>query len=302
MPRPPWHRPPGSRARAWVATALGPGWRIERVRRLRGGVATAADLVRLRGPGGATTELVLRRWLRPGWEAEDPAFTPSHEAAILGRLAGSGLPVPVVVALDPDGAACGAPALLAERLPGRAPSAAGQRAPSRLRALGELLARIHALDLGLEAVAVPFAPYYPLEPRRVPSTTRRAGLWARAYDLVGTGPAAHDAGRFLHRDLHPGNTLWTGGRLSGVVDWTGASWGPPGADLGHLRANLGPDHGIAAADRALAAYAAAWGASPADQPWWDVRMLLDLLDDPDDLAGPALERTEDYLEALLARA
>ena len=47
-----------------------------------------------------------------------------------------------------------------------------------------------------------------------------------------------DRACFIHRDYHPGNTLWTGGRLTGVVDWIGGSWGPPSVDLGHMRVNL----------------------------------------------------------------
>ncbi len=54
-------------------------------------------------------------------------------------------------------------------------------------------------------------------------------------------------------------------------------------------------------DRALAAYASAAGTAPHDQPWWDVRMLLDMLDEPDALAGDPLARLESYLEAVLDR-
>ena len=43
---------------------------------------------------------------------------------------------------------------------------------------------------------------------------------------------------FIHRDYHPGNTLWLGERLAAIVDWSSASFGPPGIDLSHMRANL----------------------------------------------------------------
>jgi Ser/Thr protein kinase RdoA (MazF antagonist) len=36
----------------------------------------------------------------------------------------------------------------------------------------------------------------------------------------------------IHRDYHPGNTFWSRDRLTGVVDWTQASWGDPRADVG----------------------------------------------------------------------
>ena len=300
MVRPAWHTPPDARARSWASAALGPGWRVTHGRRLGGGIATAADALWLEGPGGARREVVLRRWLRPGWEADDPAFTPAHEAGILGRLAGTGLPVPVVLAVDAVGRRCGAPAVLAERLPGRRPTRVEQRRPAVLRGLGEALAAIHAVD-GLRDVAAPFAPYYDLDPARTPERTRRAGTWARARELTAVAPRP-GPDTFLHRDFHPGNTLWSGSGLTGIVDWAAASFGPAGADLGHLRANLGPDHGIDAADRALAAYAAAAGAEPPDQAWWDVRMLLDAFDDPHTLDAGRLDRIEAYLDAVLARA
>jgi aminoglycoside phosphotransferase (APT) family kinase protein len=73
--------------------------------------------------------------------------------------------------------------------------------------------------------------------------------------LRGRGRAATGRpGRLVHRDYHPGNTLWAGGRLAGVVDWTGGSWGPPSADLGHMRVNLAADLGVEVADRFLAAH------------------------------------------------
>jgi hypothetical protein len=86
-----------------------------------------------------------------------------------------------------------------------------------------------------------------------------------------------------------------------VVDWVSAASGPVAVDLAHWRANVGTRHGIDVADRVLAAYADAAGAVPPGQAWWDVRILLDFVDEPDALAGAELARFEAYLEALLAR-
>lgn len=47
----------------------------------------------------------------------------------------------------------------------------------------------------------------------------------------------------IHRDYHPENTLCWAGRLTGVVDWTQASYGPPALDVAHMRWNLAADHG-----------------------------------------------------------
>lgn len=308
MPRPPWHTPPDGRALAWVEAAVGGGRRVTRVRRLAGGIATAVDAMVLEGGSGAAAVppriVVLRRWLRPGWEADDPALTPAHEAAVLRLLEPTGLPVPRVVAVDADGAASGASALLTDRLPGRRPAPTHQRRPAVLRGIGEALAAIHALDpaADLRAATIPFAPFYEPDPDRTPAGTTRAGIWARARELVSIGARPGGRDVVLHRDFHPGNTLWEGTRLTGIVDWTGASFGPAGADLGHLRANLGVDIGLAAADAALEAYAVAAGAPPVDQAWWDVRMLLDGYDDPAEIGPERLDRMEAYLDAVIGRA
>jgi hypothetical protein len=70
----------------------------------------------------------------------------------------------------------------------------------------------------------------------------------------------------IHRDFHPENALWSRGRLTGIVDWTQASWGPPGLDLGHMRWNLVLDGGQPIADQFLARYQALTGTSLDDQP------------------------------------
>ena len=260
----------------------------------------AVDAVTLRGPGDASTRLVLKRWLRPGWADEDPSSTPAREAAVLDGLAESAVPVPGLVAVDPDGAAAGVPALLMTHVDGRRPTAAEEARPGRIAAMAHALAGIHAVNGPLLSVVDAFEPYYDHNRLRVPAAALRPALWEAALDLTaGVSPPAEP--RFLHRDYHPANTIWRAGRLAGVVDWVNAAVGPVAADLAHWRANLGTRHGIGVADRVLGAHASETGAIPADQAWWDVRMLLDFVDEPDTLHGEALARFEAYLEALLAR-
>ena len=73
------------------------------------------------------------------------------------------------------------------------------------------------------------------------------------------GVRAGDWPRFIHRDFHPGNVLWSRGRVTGVVDWTNASAGPPAADVAHCRTNLVIMNGMASADRFRGAYEALTG-------------------------------------------
>jgi aminoglycoside phosphotransferase (APT) family kinase protein len=260
----------------------------------------AVDAVLLAGPGGATQRLVLRRGLRPGWEQDDPAHTASREAAVLIALADTDVPAPHLVAVDPDGAEVGVPALLMRHVDGRRPSLLDEVRPDRIAAMAAELARIHVLGEDLRTLAVPFRPYYEHASLRIPAASGNAPLWRAAIAATGREPLPA-AASLLHRDYHPGNTIWQGRRLAGIVDWAGVALGPAAADLAHWRANLGVRHGIEIADRVLGAYEAVTGAVPADQAFWDVRLLLDFLDDPDGLVGSDLAAFEAYLAALLRR-
>jgi aminoglycoside phosphotransferase (APT) family kinase protein len=129
-----------------------------------------------------------------------------------------------------------------------------------------------------------------------------APVWGRAVAAVRQTPPPA-AMTLIHRDYHPENTLWSRGRLTGVVDWTQASWGPPDLDVAHMRWNLVADHGQQAADRFLACYRATTGRKLGDQPYWDLVSLFDLLLDTDDLGDiePGdLRRFEAYATACLA--
>lgn len=56
---------------------------------------------------------------------------------------------------------------------------------------------------------------------------RLTALWEEAVDA----PRWDQPGRWLHADLHQGNLLFTGGELTGVIDWGCAGAGDPAADL-----------------------------------------------------------------------
>jgi aminoglycoside phosphotransferase (APT) family kinase protein len=282
---------------SWAASAIGAGTRIVLVRSLPGKWA-ATHAIDVDDRYGRRHRLVLRRWARPGWR-EDPEFTAAHEAAVLDRLSAASIPVPELVAVDPEGDTCDFPALLMTRLPGRPPTPRASRRPDVLGPLVETLVEIHRLDAGLGEVAAPFAPFHPIDSLRPPPDSARPELWSSAIQLAAAEPSPSEA-RFIHRDFHPGNTLWEKGALTGIVDWTSASLGPPAADLGHLLANLAMLHGAEVASAARAAYLAR--VESTSDPWyWELRMLLDFVPDVDrdDLAEGQLDRLEGYLHSLI---
>jgi aminoglycoside phosphotransferase (APT) family kinase protein len=229
-------------------------------------------------------ELVLRRWARPGWELEDPDLTAAREALVLERLADTPVPAPELVAADTDAATCDVAALLITRVPG-APIVGRPPVGPLLAALAE----IHAVD----PAGIPrFRRYY--EPGRlaVPSWAADRGVWERAIAVAHERPPVLPE-RFIHRDFHPGNTLWEGAELTGIVDWTTGSRGPGAVDLGHLRWNLVVDHGQRVADALLP--------HPEHHPYYDVVTALDVLLDLDATTPHAeLVRFEEHVARALA--
>jgi aminoglycoside phosphotransferase (APT) family kinase protein len=288
-----------------VTDALGPGSRLLAARRLRPGSWHVNHAVEVACGDGRVRRLVLRRWARPGWEADDPDYTVDREVRVLELLAAAPVPAPLVVAADPDGSRCDVPAILLTRLPGHPPRPADSGASGFCRQLAQTLALIHAEGGRAQPFVVPYRLYYDharAEPARWMSGSR---TWARAIAAVrGVPPAV--AMTLIHRDYHPENTLWSRGRLTGVVDWTQASWGPTELDVAHMRWNLAADHGQEVADHFLACYRATTGRALEHQPYWDLISLLDLLldgdpDDPGDLQPDDQRMFEAYAEAALSR-
>jgi aminoglycoside phosphotransferase (APT) family kinase protein len=294
-------RPPAA-ALGWAAAAFGPGSRVVAARPLPS-AWLANHALEVADREGTVHRVVLRRWARPGWDEEDPDFSAAREAAILELLAPTPVPAPALVAADPAAAACDVPALLLSLLPGGPPDLGGDL-DLLVEGLAAALPPIHAVAVaGTGAAGGPVPGYHRFyEPEQVapPAWSARPGLWARAFE-VAFGPPPPHRPCFIHRDYHPGNTLWTGTRLVGVVDWIGGSWGPPSVDLGHMRLNLVWDLGPEAADRFLAAHHALTGFD--HHPFWDVVAAVDCIPELDAPGPPEpwLQRMEDWVAAVLAR-
>ena len=125
-----------------------------------------------------------------------------------------------------------------------------------------------------------------------PGWSGRPELWRRAFEVSAGRPPDGQA-CFIHRDYHPGNTLWEGAELTGIVDWTTGSRGPGAVDLGHLRWNLVVDYGQRVADALLP--------HPEHHPYYDVVTALDLGEWLDATTPHAeLLRFEDHVARALA--
>ena len=221
---------------------------------------------------GGRERVVLRRYVRADWLAREPDLA-VREARALRLAARAAVATPEVIAVDGGGSECDVPSVLMSRVAGRV-----QMAPRDfdgwLRQLAEVLPAIHAVE-GEELAELPrYRPWAELDALVAPGWTREAEAWAAVIALA-QGPRPRVRQRFIHRDYHPMNVLWNRGRLSGVVDWTNASVGPPGNDVGWCRQNLVASHGLKAAERFREFYEAAAGEE--QHPVWDALGVIEML-------------------------
>ena len=239
----------------WVRAKT--GRRVTETSRLFGGLTSEVDAVTL----DDGESLVLRRYVTWGRGAADCV---QHEAATLARLAGTGVLAPRIVAAEPLG---DVPMLLMTRLPGGV-----WLTPSDVDAwLGQMartLVEIHAVPFDDAAPRRSIADPLTIQ---VPHWTSRPELWKRAKAVVARTPDSF-APVFVHSDYQHFNMLWSGERMTGVVDWTSAGPGHPDQDVAHCRLNLTILFSIDVAERFRALYEAESGRHV--DPLWDLRGLM----------------------------
>jgi aminoglycoside phosphotransferase (APT) family kinase protein len=87
----------------------------------------------------------------------------------------------------------------------------------------------------------------------------------------------HTEAVLAHGDYQHFNVLWSRGRLSALVDWSGAVIGSPDLDVGHCRLNLAVLYSPEIAERFRHVYESEAGRQV--EPWWDIHQLLAYGDD-----------------------
>jgi aminoglycoside phosphotransferase (APT) family kinase protein len=218
-------------ARAWAqAHAPGP---ITEIAGVGAGITNTKWRLRL-----ADGESLVLRWSDPEiWGATGKDHV-RREAMACELLATSTVPVPRLIAIDPDGATAGGPASLMGWQPGR--TRHDRLSPAAVTALAELTVAVHSTPVPAEQRPPEFSYRGPAAPE-VPSWSRRPELWRRAIEFRRAGTPATPYG-WLHRDFHLGNLLWQGDTITGLIDWTDACWGPPDLDVAHLCSDLAMLH------------------------------------------------------------
>ncbi|WP_244409179.1 phosphotransferase family protein [Stackebrandtia nassauensis] len=325
-------RPPRA-ALAWAERVL--GGEVTRVRAFTGGMTSAVHQLSLRLADGRTRQAVLRRYVLSEVLDDVPDIV-EREDVVLRLLDDVELPTPRLLGSDglkrraadggPD-----VPALLMERLPGRPVWRPHEE--NWLRGLAEVLPVLHAVRAGGEAGAAGSSPgvdgaragsaaagsalpspdgggspagawadgvaaFEAYEPERYepPPWLRRPKLWERALELF-QRPVGEPS-VLIHRDYHPGNVLWRGGKVSGVVDWQSACAGPPSIDVGWCRLELLQECGFEPAMQFTALWEDLAGATY--HPAAEVTLLVDKLGMTHDEPPPLPQVHEELLAKALA--
>jgi aminoglycoside phosphotransferase (APT) family kinase protein len=249
----------------WCLRVVGGIPRSCRVTRLRGGLAASTHLIEIDLDAPSPRAVVVRRFVGD----RSPIWPPlAQEAAALGALADCALPyqTPHVLGVDLDGSACGYPAILLSRVPGRLElSPLGAR--TRAAALGQALAQLHQAS---PRVPDNLRPFDIKLSQTVPDGTGIA--WASVREVL-RGLSAAGA-QLIHGDFHMGNALFENGELSALLDFTCVRRGPWQFDVGYCRCDLSLLFGSSEADEFLQAYEATRGVRMDALPAWDLAGAL----------------------------
>ncbi|GAA1528101.1 aminoglycoside phosphotransferase family protein [Kribbella lupini] len=282
----------------WVSEQTGSD--VATVTPLRGG--WTAEMRRVRLADGR--DVVVRSFVTEFFRRHAEGLL-EREAGMLRALADvDSIPAPRLLAVDSTGRYGEAPSLVMSMLPG----AVDVHTDRSAQLAGQLVA-IHRVQV--DPRPREFQVWVSPGTVRVPAATNRPQVWTQAVEIIARELPPYD-GVLLHRDFHPGNVLFDGDQVSGVVDWVETSWGPADLDVAHCSTALallhGPEVGVRFADQ----YVAAGGQLSEDLRHWQVLDALGFAPDAEKVAGPWRElgridltsgvlqdRLEHYLQQVL---
>jgi len=286
----------------WVLAETGAD-AVVAIEPLAGGLTSDLHALTLRGDASPHA-VVLREMTVHPWRRHAAELL-RREARTQTFLSSTPIPAPELIAVDPCGDRAREPSLLMTRLPGDP-----RLIDADLDALAAMLVIIHSI----RPAQRPRMFQVWTEPARwiVPAWAQDAGVFEAAFARVAR-PAPGGPHCFMHRDYQPGNVLFAGPRLCGVVDWVETSWGPPDLDVAHCQTNLALLEGVDTAARWRRSYLEAGGELSDDPDYWALVDAVSMLPEPAKLlpawraAGRSdltvemiRERHERHLAALLS--
>ncbi|HKP62383.1 MAG TPA: phosphotransferase [Polyangiales bacterium] len=246
---------------------IDPQARLQHQRELKGGLSAHVTALEWLDGAGEPRGAVLRR-IGARAEASD-MLSPRQQFELLQHLHAAGLSAPEPLLLDESQSLLPDPWMLLGFVPG-APQLAPAEPLEFASKLARKLAQIHACDPAAMSGVLPRAD------ERMELLLARPAADARVRRALGERwpLSSRNPERLLHGDFWPGNVLWQGPEISGVIDWADAAFGDPLLDLSIARLELCWLLGEPAMDQFTQAYCAAVPCDVDPLPYWDLLAAL----------------------------
>jgi aminoglycoside phosphotransferase (APT) family kinase protein len=225
-------RPPDQTIR-WLVAALD-ATEVVTIEPMPGGSTAAMHRVTLMRKSEAAQVVVLRRYVFEEVVSESPDIA-VHETVALGLTRGAGLPAPQLLAEDARAVETDVPTLVMSWLEGR-PVWEPRNRNRFVTEIAQAMASVTDIQVPPN-LAMRSITRYQQTSYDPPRWASRPKIWERAAEVV-VGPIPADDCRFVHRDFHPGNLLWSRRHLTGIIDWQASCLGPASIDPGHCRLNM----------------------------------------------------------------
>jgi Ser/Thr protein kinase RdoA (MazF antagonist) len=223
------------------------------------------------------SKAVIRFYTNEDWNRREPDLA-KHEAFSLQTAEKSSINTPSLFAYTYNKEITQFPVVLMSYLPGEV-TLPKDETNEWLKELAYLLADFHS-SLSQNDFPWSYYPYNKIESISAPQWLINKSEFQVALHFAKSYKPHSNLG-FIHRDFHPVNVMWEGGKSTGIVDWPNACYGPKEVDIGHCRLNLALLYGVEEADTFLSYYKKRSNIDITDQSYWDLITLFDCLPDPD---------------------
>lgn len=209
-----------------------PGCVLQHAQPLTGGISAGMMALRVKRPDESEQKLLLR-W-HGAMDSDERPHKVVQEYHLLKRLKAAGLPVSTPLSLDQSGEILNTSYLVLDYIDG-ATNFALAHGPVHAREAAATLARIHQVPVedGLRDHAAICESIVRKRPAQLDESLNE-GRIREVLDAAWPWESRNES-VLMHGDFWPGNILWVGDRLAGVIDWEDAALGDPLADLGIAR-------------------------------------------------------------------
>lgn len=225
---------------------LYPGFQLDAMVRLTGGVSADVYRLDLRRSDGRADQIVLR-----AHGASHSGHPAALEFQLLRALFAVGMPVPQALHVDTSAELLPDPFLLMAFVKGSTTVPVGQEL--------EYIDMMAATLISIHSATVSDLPELPARIDPLPEVFEylpQDEEWnpLRAHLGLLSNTAYQDLPKLLHGDFWPENLLWRDGAVAAILDWEDAAVGDPLSDVAGCSVELRYKFGIAGMQRFIEAY------------------------------------------------